>query len=139
MLAMYLLLTRMPIGRAMRAVADNPALALVRGIESPRIIRWTWFIAGMLLAVGGVLIGMDRALEPLMGASYVVTVFAAAILGGLGSPLGAFVGALIIGVVSELSTLVIPPNYRIGIPLCVIALILIFRPQGLFGQPYIRK
>ncbi|MET0683027.1 MAG: branched-chain amino acid ABC transporter permease [Casimicrobiaceae bacterium] len=139
MLAMYFLLTRMPIGRAMRAVSDNPALALVRGIESPRIIRWTWFIAGMLLAVGGMLIGMDRALEPLMGASYVVTVFAAAILGGLGSPLGAFVGALIIGIVSELATLVIPPNYRIGIPLCVIALILIFRPQGLFGQPYIRK
>lgn len=139
MLAMYVLLTRMPIGRAMRAVSDNPALALVRGIESPRIIRWTWFIAGMLLAVGGVLIGMDRALEPPMGSSYLVAVFAAAILGGLGSPLGAFVGALIIGIVSELATLVIPPNYRIGIPLCAIALILIFRPQGLFGQPYIRK
>ena len=93
----------------------------------------------MLLAVGGVLIGMDRALEPPMGSSYLIAVFAAAILGGLDSPLGAFVGALVIGMVSELSTLVIPPNYRIGIPLCVIALILIFRPQGLFGQPYIRK
>ncbi len=139
MLAMYVLLTKMPIGRAMRAVADNPSLALVRGIESPRIIRWTWFIAGMLLAVGGVLIGMDRAIEPLMGSSYVISVFAAAILGGLGSPLGAFIGALVIGIVSEMSTLVIPPNYRIGIPLCVIALILIFRPQGLFGQAYIRK
>jgi branched-subunit amino acid ABC-type transport system permease component len=139
MLAMYVLLTKMPIGRAMRAVADNPSLALVRGIESPRIIRWTWFIAGMLLAVGGVLIGMDRAIEPLMGSSYVISVFAAAILGGLGSPLGAFIGALVIGIVSEMSTLVIPPNYRIGIPLCVIALILICRPQGLFGQAYIRK
>lgn len=139
MLAMYVLLTKMPIGRAMRAVADNPSLALVRGIESPHIIRWTWFIAGLLLAVGGVLIGMDRAIEPPMGSSYLIAVFAAAILGGLGSPLGAFVGALVIGVVSELSTLVIPPNYRIGIPLCVIALILIFRPQGLFGQAYIRR
>lgn len=137
--AMYFLLTRMPIGRAMRAVADNPALALVRGIETPRIIRWTWFITGVLLAVGGVLIGMDRALEPTMGSNYLITVFAAAILGGLGSPLGAFAGALVIGMVSELSTLVIPPNYRIGIPLCVIALILIFRPQGLFGQPHIRR
>ena len=139
MIAMYVLLTRFPIGRAMRAVADNPALALVRGIDSPRIIRWTWFIAGMLLAVGGVLIGMDRAIEPPMGSSYLIAVFAAAILGGLGSPLGAFVGALLIGVVSELATLVIPPNYRIGIPLCVIALILIARPQGLFGQAYIRR
>ncbi|MEX2151628.1 MAG: branched-chain amino acid ABC transporter permease [Steroidobacteraceae bacterium] len=139
MLLMYVLLTRMPMGRAMRAVADNPSLALVRGIESPRVIRWTWFITGMLLAVGGVLIGMDRALEPPMGANYLISVFAAAILGGLGSPLGAFVGALVIGVVSELSTLVMPPNYRIGVPLCALALILIFRPQGLFGQPYIRK
>lgn len=139
MLLMYLLLSRMPMGRAMRAVADNPSLALVRGIESPRVIRWTWFIAGILLAGGGVLIGMDRALEPPMGSNYLISVFAAAILGGLGSPLGAFVGALVIGVVSELSTLVMPPNYRIGVPLCAIAVILIFRPQGLFGQPYIRK
>ncbi len=139
MLAMWWLLKRTPVGRAMRAVADNPQLALVRGIESERIIRWTWFIAGMLLATGGVLIGMDRALEPPMGSNYVVGVFAAAILGGLGSPLGALVGAMIIGVVGELSTLVIPPNYRIGIPLAAIAAILVFRPQGLFGQPYIRK
>ena len=139
MALMYVLLTRMPVGRAMRAVADNPSLAQVRGIDSPRIIRWTWFITGILLAVGGVLIGMDRALEPPMGTSYLIAVFAAAILGGLGSPLGAFVGAIVIGMVSELATLVIPPNYRIGIPLIVIALILIFRPQGLFGQAYIRR
>jgi branched-subunit amino acid ABC-type transport system permease component len=139
MLLMYVLLTRLPMGRAMRAVADNPALALVRGIESPRVIRWTWFIAGVLLALGGVLIGMDRALEPPMGTNYLISVFAAAILGGLGSPLGAFVGALLIGVVSELSTLALPPNYRIGVPLCAIAIILVFRPQGLFGQPYIRR
>ncbi len=139
MALMYVLLTRMPVGRAMRAVADNPSLALVRGIDSASIIRWTWFITGVLLAVGGVLIGMDRALEPPMGTSYVIAVFSAAILGGLGSPLGAFVGALLIGLVSELATLVIPPNYRIGIPLCVIALVLIFRPQGIFGQMYIRR
>jgi branched-subunit amino acid ABC-type transport system permease component len=139
MSAMYFLLTRTPVGRAMRAVADNPALALVRGIESVHIIRWTNFIAGVLLAVAGVLIGMDRALEPPVGSNYLVPVFAAAILGGLGSPLGAFVGAIIIGVASELSTLAIPPNYRIGVPLVVIALILMFRPQGLFGQPYIRR
>jgi len=139
MLILWFLLNKTPTGRAMRAVADNPALALARGIESPRVIRWTWFITGILLGLGGVLIGMDRALEPPMGSNYLISVFAAAILGGLGSPLGAFVGALLIGVVSELSTLVIPPNYRIGVPLVAIAIILVFRPQGLFGQPYIRK
>jgi branched-subunit amino acid ABC-type transport system permease component len=139
MLLMWMLLTRLPMGRAMRAVADNPDLALVRGIESARVIRWTWFIAGVLLGVGGVLIGMDRALEPPMGSNYVISVFAAAILGGLGSPLGAFAGALLVGIVSELSTLVMAPNYRIGVPLMAIAIILVFRPQGLFGQPYIRR
>jgi branched-subunit amino acid ABC-type transport system permease component len=139
MIFMYVLLKHMPIGRAMRAVSDNPSLSLVRGIDSPLIIKWTWFISGALLTIGGVLIGMDRAIEPPMGSSYLIVIFAAAILGGLGSPLGAFVGSLIIGIVSELSTLVIPPNYRIGIPLAVIALILIFRPQGIFGKPNIKK
>src|SRR5258706_8795509 len=139
MLAMYVLLTQMPMGRAMRAVADNPALALARRIESPRVIRWTWVIAGILLGLGGVLIGMDRGLDPPMGPNYPVRVVAAAVLGGLGPPLGAVWGALAIGVVSELSTLVMPPNYRIGVPLAAIAIVLIFRPQGLFGQPYIRK
>ena len=139
MIFMYVLLKHMPIGRAMRAVSDNPSLSLVRGIDSPLIIKWTWFISGVLLTIGGVLIGMDRAIEPPMGSSYLIAIFAAAILGGLGSPLGAFVGSLIIGIVSELSTLVIPPNYRIGIPLAVIALILIFRPQGIFGKPNIKK
>ena len=118
--AMYVLLTRMPIGRAMRAVADNPALALVRGIDSPRIIRWTWFIAGMLLAVGGVLIGMDRALEPPMGIELPRRrVRSGDTRRARQSARRVRRARCIIGIVSELSTLVIPPNYRIGIPLCV--------------------
>lgn len=139
MLTMYVLLTRSPIGRAMRAIADNPSLALVRGIDKERVIRWTWLISGILLALSGVLVGMDRALDPLMGANYLIPVFASAILGGLGSPLGAFVGAILVGMASELSTLVLPSNYRIGVPLCIIAVILVFRPQGLFGEPHIRR
>lgn len=139
MLAMYVLLMRMPMGRKMRAIADNPSLALVRGIDRAQVIRWTWMINGTLLAGAGVLIGMDRALEPLMGTNYLIAIFAAAILGGLGSPLGAFVGALIVGTSSELSTLVLPPGYRTGVPLCFIAAILIWRPQGLFGRPLIRR
>lgn len=139
MVTMYVLLTRSPIGRAMRAIADNPSLALVRGIDKERVIRWTWLISGILLALSGVLVGMDRALDPLMGANYLIPVFASAILGGLGSPLGAFVGAILVGMASELSTLVLPSNYRIGVPLCIIAVILVFRPQGLFGEPHIRR
>ena len=139
MAAMYLLLMRLPMGRKMRAIADNPSLALVRGIDRRQVIRWTWMINGALLAAAGVLIGMDRAIEPLMGTNYLIAIFAAAILGGLGSPLGAFVGALIVGVSSEMSSLVLPPGYRTGIPLCFIAAILLWRPQGLFGRPQIRR
>jgi branched-subunit amino acid ABC-type transport system permease component len=134
MVLMYLLLTRTPIGRAMRAVADNPQLALVRGIESPRIIRWTWFIAGMLLAVGGVLIGMDRALEPLMGSNYVVAVFAAAILGGLGSGPGAVIGGLALGMIESLSAGYISSAYKDAIGFVIILAVLIFMPSGLLGQ-----
>ena len=139
MLAMYVLLMRMPMGRKMRAIADNPSLAVVRGIDRPQVIRWMWMINGALLAIAGALIGMDRALEPMMGSNYLIAIFAAAILGGLGSPLGAFVGALIVGLSSELSTLVLPTGYRTGVPLCLIAAILIWRPQGLFGRPHIKR
>jgi branched-subunit amino acid ABC-type transport system permease component len=139
MVAMYLLLTRTSLGRAMRAIADNASIAQVRGIDTRRMIRWTWFIAGVLIAISGVLVAMDRSLEPPMGTNYIIIVFAAAILGGLGSPAGALLGALCIGLVSELSTLVLSPAYRMGVPLCVIALVLLLRPQGLFGLAQIKK
>src|SRR5919206_259072 len=83
------------------------------------------------------LFGVLRFPNFAVGAMMTVAAYAAFALNAqLGWPLGAYVGALVIGVVSELSTLVMPPNYRIGVPLLAIALVLIFRPQGLFGQPY---
>jgi branched-subunit amino acid ABC-type transport system permease component len=139
MAAVYVLLRHTPLGRAMRAVSDNAALAAARGIDRERIVRWTWVIAGILTAIAGVLAGMDRAIDPLLGWNYIVTVFAASILGGLGNPVGAVLGALTIGVVEETSTLVIPPNYRQVISFCAIALLLLMRPQGLFGAQRIRK
>lgn len=139
MAAVYVLLRHTPLGRAMRAVSDNAPLAAARGIDRERIVRWTWVIAGGLTAAAGVLAGMDRAIDPLLGWNYIVTVFAASILGGLGNPVGAVIGALTIGVVEESSTLVIPPNYRQVISFCAIAALLLLRPQGLFGAHRIRK
>ena len=78
----------------MRAVADNPALAAVRGIERQTIARITWCLADALTALSGVLAGLDRAVDPLLGWNYQIPIFAAAILGGLGSPAGAIVGAI---------------------------------------------
>jgi branched-subunit amino acid ABC-type transport system permease component len=139
MIAVYVILRHTPLGRAMRAVSDNPALAAVRGIDREHIVRWMWVIAGALTGAAGVLAGLDRAIDPLLGWNYVVTVFAAAILGGLGNPFGAALGALTLGVVEETSTLVIAPNYRQAVSFCAIACLLLLRPQGLLGTVRLRR
>lgn len=139
LVALYGLLQHTRIGRAMRAVADNAVLAAARGIERTTIVLTTWFIAGAVTALGGALIGLDRAIDPQLGWTYQVNVFAAAILGGLGSVFGAVVGALLIGTVEELSSLVLPTNYRQAVAFGVIIVLLLARPHGLFGQPAIRK
>jgi branched-chain amino acid transport system permease protein len=139
MILVYLILLHTPLGRAMRAIADNPALAAARGIDANRVITAAWLLTGALVAAAGVLIGMDRAIDPQMGWNYIIVTFAAAILGGLGSPVGAVVGALTLGVVGELATLVVSTNYRSGVGFCVIALILLFRPHGLFGRREITR
>jgi len=139
MTVVYVVLRHTSLGRAMRAVSDNPSLAAARGIDRERIVRWTWVIAGILTAVAGVLAGMDRAIDPLLGWNYIVTVFAASILGGLGNPVGAVVGALTVGGVEESSTLVLPPNYRQVVSFCVIALLLLLRPYGLAGAQRIKR
>lgn len=128
-----------PIGRAMRAVADNPALAAVRGVERSVISNIAWALAGGLVALAGVLAGLDRAVDPLLGWNYQIPIFAAAILGGLGSPIGAVIGAIVIGITEELSTLILPTNYRQVVSFCVILLLLLVRNQGLFGGKAVRK
>lgn len=139
MVAVFVILRFTPLGRAMRAVSDNPSLAAVRGINRESIIRWMWVIAGTLIAASGILIGLDRAIDPLLGWNYVVTIFAAAILGGLGNPLGAVLGALTVGVVEETSTLLFAPNYRQVVSFVLIALLLLMRPQGLLGTQKVKK
>jgi len=136
---LHLLLKVSPLGRAMRAVADNASLAAVRGVERRGVTRLTWVIASTLTGVAGVLAGLDRAIDPLMGWNYQIPLFAAAILGGLGSPLGAVAGALLIGVAEEMSALIIPTNYRQIVSFAVIVLLLLFRTNGLFGARAVRK
>jgi branched-subunit amino acid ABC-type transport system permease component len=134
-----LLLHSSPLGRAMRAVADNPSLATVRGVERQTIARITWCLAGSLCALSGVLAALDRAVDPLLGWNYQIPIFAAAILGGLGSPTGAIAGALVIGLAEELSSLVLPTNYRQIVSFAVILGLLLLRTEGLFGRKVIRK
>ncbi len=134
MLALHLFLQKSKTGKAMRATADNPELARLTGINTERVIIWTWLLGGSLAAAAGIFLGMDTRLHSGMGWFLLLPIFAAAILGGIGHPYGAMVGGLIIGVVQELSTLIIAPNYKPAIAFSVMILMLIYKPTGLFGK-----
>lgn len=130
--ALHLFLQRTRTGKAMRAMADEPDLARVTGIDTERIIAWTWVIGGGLAAAAGIFLAIDTRLVPLLGWNILLPVFAAAILGGIGNPYGAILGGIAIGIATELSTLVIPPVYKPAIAFLVIVAMLVWRPTGLF-------
>ena len=134
-LLVYLLLERTKMGKAMRATADNPELARVTGIDTESVIRWTWLIGGALAGAGGVMYGLDAQLRPEMGWWLLLPLFAAVILGTIGNAYGALVGALVIGVVWQVSSAFLNPAYGPGVAFMVLILVLLFRPQGIFGRP----
>ncbi len=130
---LYLLLERTKIGKAMRATADNPELARVSGINTEKVILWTWLIGGALAAAGGVLLGLNAQLSPMMGWWLLLPLFAAVILGGIGNPYGALVGGLIIGIIQQVSTAFLNPAYAPGVSFLIMIIVLLVRPQGIFG------
>jgi branched-chain amino acid transport system permease protein len=130
---LYLFLQRTKLGKAMRATADNPQLALVCGIDTGRVTAWTWALGAALAAAAGVLYGIDAQLRPDMGWSFLLPLFAAVILGGIGSPLGALIGGMILGVVQQVSTAFLLPTYKPAVAFVVLILLLFARPRGLFG------
>jgi len=132
--ALYLFLTRTKMGKAMRATSDNLDLARVSGINTERVIWWTWAIGAALAATAGVLLAVYQAqLYPVMGWRLLIPLFAAVILGGIGNPYGALAGALIIGVSAEVSTEWLNPSYKIAIAFAIMLVTLLVRPRGLFG------
>ncbi len=133
-LGVYVLLTHTRMGKAMRATADNPTLALVTGINTKHVIWWTWGIGGALAAIAGVLLAVLQAqLLPIMGWKFLIPLFSAAILGGIGNPYGALVGALAIGVSMEVSTQWVNPSYKPAVAFAIMIVMLLARPRGLFG------
>ncbi len=138
-IALHYFLTRSRTGRAMRAVADEPELAAVAGLDTEKITRWTWVIAASLAAIAGIFAGMDTDVHPNLGWNLLLAMFAAAILGGIGKPMGAMAGGIIIGLAEELSTYnwigdesLISPSYKTAVGFVIMVVLLIFRPQGLF-------
>jgi branched-chain amino acid transport system permease protein/neutral amino acid transport system permease protein len=129
----YLILYRTKLGKAMRAVADNADLALVSGINADRVIVWTWVIGGSLMATAGALLALQAVLKPDLGFNLLLPLFAATILGGIGKPQGAFVGAMVVAVTQEVSVEFFSPTYKPRVAFVILVLILLLRPRGLFG------
>jgi branched-subunit amino acid ABC-type transport system permease component len=153
MAAFHFLLHKTKLGKAMRATSDNPALAQASGIGTEKVVVWVWFIASSFAAVGGILIAMETYLLPFMGFALVIPVFCATILGGIGNPYGAMLGALALGFAENfglyldfgkiingwglfdfVAEIHIPTGYRDAISFAILIMILLIRPAGILGK-----
>ena len=132
---LHLYLNYSRTGIAMRAVAENPSLAQVNGVNVAAVVRWTWIIGAALAAIAGVLYGMTVQIRPELGFNLILPLFAAAILGGTGSVYGAVIGGFVVGLAENLAVMIIPVSYKPAVPFLLILLVLYFRPSGLFGEP----
>jgi len=123
-----------PLGKRMRALSDDLELAETAGIDTRRIISYPWIFAGALAGLAGVLAAATTNLYPELGFELLLPIFAAVILGGIGDAFGALAAGLVIGVMTEWSTLVIDARWKTAVGFLVLIIVLIFRPQGIFGK-----
>jgi branched-chain amino acid transport system permease protein len=130
----YLFLVRTRAGKSLRAAADNSTAAIYMGIDVDRAHRIAWSLGVGITAVAGGLLAGSQSFQPYVGFDFVIVMYAGVVLGGLGSILGAFWGGLLIGVVQQMSTLVLPYQLQNTAIFVVFLLIIFLRPQGLFGQ-----
>ncbi len=156
---LHILLSRTTLGKAMRATADNSDLARASGINTRNVILWTWAIAGAMAAVAGALLGIVNDVRPGMGFGILLFVFAAVIVGGLGSPYGAMLGGFLVGIVQELSVALLawlgrpevlgleqPVAYKPVAAFIIMIVVLLIRPEGLVSdrrtsgrRPWVRR
>ena len=126
-------LQRARLGTAIRAVSDNHDLSAASGIDTQRVILRVWILAGTLAGLGGVVLGTTDTVQWSMGQRVLLVMFAAVVLGGLGTPYGAMVGGLFVGIVSDLSTYWLDSDLKIVVALATLIAVLLIRPQGIFG------
>ena len=132
--AIGLMLRLTLLGKRMRALSDDLELAETAGIDTRRVITYTWIFAGALAGLAGVLAAATTDLRPEMGFELLLPIFAAVILGGIGDAFGALAAGMVIGVMTEWSTLVIDARWKTAVGFIVLLLVLIVRPQGIFGK-----
>lgn len=134
MVLLHLVLTRTTFGYSLRAVAENPSLAQVVGVNLSKMVTMTWIIGGGLAAAAGILYGLNNQISPIIGKNLVLPIFAATIVGGIGSVYGAVLGGFIVGIASSFALLILPSGYSPAVPFLIIILVLFIRPNGLFGE-----
>ncbi len=153
MVIFHLLLHHTTLGKAMRASSDNPELSQASGIDIEKIITWVWFIAITFASLGGILIGMETYILPYMGFAIIVPVFCVTIMGGIGNPYGAMLGALVLsfaenfglyinfgkildlgGIFNFSKDAFIPTGYKPAISFVILILVLLIRPRGILGK-----
>jgi neutral amino acid transport system permease protein len=135
LLGLALLLRYTRLGKQIRALSDNPELAETTGIDTERIILVTWLVAGALAGLAGVVYGASvGVVTPNLGFGIVMSLFASVIVGGIGNAYGALAGGVLIGLAQEWSTLVLPVNIKVAVGFVVMILVLILRPEGIFGR-----
>lgn len=134
LLVVFVLIYRTSFGRQLRAVSDSADLARASGIRAGGLMLRLWLLVGALSSIGGVLLGMKAVVTPEMGWESLIPAFAAMVLGGIGSPLGAVLGALLLCVVQELSVPLLGPSYKLVLSFVVLALVLLLRPAGIMGR-----
>jgi branched-chain amino acid transport system permease protein len=133
-IAVHLMLTRTAIGRSMRAVSENAALAGVAGIDVRRVIRVVWLLGAALACIAGISAGLLVQIRPQMGLDLLLPLFAAAILGGIGSVPGAMLAGLVVGLAEAFAVQIAGAEWRAAVAFVILVLVLLIRPQGLFGR-----
>ena len=133
-IAVHLLLTRTPTGRAMRAVSENPSLAGLFGVDVDRVVRTVWVLGASLACAAGIIAGLLVQVRPYMGFDLLLPLFAAAILGGIGSVPGAIIGGLVIGFGEAFAVQFIGAQWRAAVAFFFLVAILLVRPTGIFGK-----
>ncbi len=134
LVAVAVMLRSTLVGKSMRALSDSFDLAEVSGVNTRRIVLYTWILAGSLAGLAGVLAAVYTTLTPNTGWFLLLSIFAAVVLGGIGNAYGALVGGIVLGLAQEWSTMLIRPTYKEAVGFLVLILVLLVRPQGIFGQ-----
>ena len=134
LLATGLMLRLTLLGKRMRALSDDLDLAETSGINTSRVILYTWLFAAGLAGLAGVFAGAITQLQPELGFELLLPIFAAVVLGGIGNAFGALAAGIVLGVVIEMSTFIVAPGLKLAIGFLILIVVLIIRPQGIFGQ-----